>query len=82
MAKFLGTTGVLIAILMLADTREKLFNNNLFDTETSIDTTIICDERSLTARTADGSCNSLIQADMGMAGKRFGRNVPLENSFA
>ena len=81
-AKILGSTGVLIAVLMLADTRGKLQENNLIDTETAVDTTVTCDQRSLKARTADGSCNSLTQPDMGMVGKRFGRNVPLANSFA
>ena len=81
-AKVLGSTGVLIAVLMLAETRGNLLENNLFDTETAVDATIVCDQRSLGARTANGTCNSLEQPDMGMVGKRFGRNVPLANSFA
>ena len=36
------------------------------------------DESYLTARTADGSWNDLEHPEMGMAGTRFGRNVPLE----
>jgi hypothetical protein len=32
-------------------------------------------------RTPDGSYNDLSDPDMGMAGTRFGRNVPLENAF-
>jgi hypothetical protein len=34
----------------------------------------------LTERTADGSWNSLEQPAMGMAGTRFGRNVPIEST--
>ncbi len=36
------------------------------------------DESYRTARTADGSWNDLEHPEMGMAGTRFGRNVPLE----
>ncbi|MGB3292152.1 MAG: peroxidase family protein [Phormidesmis sp.] len=31
----------------------------------------------MVARTADGSLNDLTQPEMGMAGTRFGRNIPL-----
>jgi Animal haem peroxidase len=34
-----------------------------------------------TARTADGSWNDLEHSEMGMAGTRFGRNVPLEYTW-
>ncbi|GAA3442849.1 peroxidase family protein [Planomonospora venezuelensis] len=33
-------------------------------------------------RTADGSCNDLDHPSMGMAGTRFGRNVPLDSAYA
>ena len=35
----------------------------------------------LTARTVDGSYNDLANPRMGMAGSRFGRNVPLEKTY-
>ena len=39
------------------------------------------DESYLTARTADGSWNDLEHPEMGMAGTRFGRNVPLADTW-
>ena len=40
------------------------------------------DDRHLTTRTADGSYNDLDRPEMGMAGSRFGRNVPLKDTIA
>jgi Animal haem peroxidase len=39
------------------------------------------DQSYLTARTADGSWNDLEHPEMGMANTRFGRNVPLEDTW-
>ena len=39
------------------------------------------DESYLTARTADGSWNDLEHPEMGMANTRFGRNVPLDDTW-
>jgi Animal haem peroxidase len=39
------------------------------------------DESYLTARTADGSWNDLEHPEMGMASTRFGRNVPLDDTW-
>ena len=39
------------------------------------------DGQVLTNRTADGTYNDLENPAMGMAGSRFGRNVPIENTF-
>lgn len=39
------------------------------------------EERFKTERTPDGSWNDLVHGDMGMAGTRFGRNVPLEATW-
>jgi hypothetical protein len=66
----LGTVGAVV----LAVERERLFMNNLFDVTGSYPA-IVCDERALTARTADGTCNDLSVPGMGAAGVHFGRNV-------
>ena len=57
----LGTLGVLAGVLVIGLEREKLFENNLFDVDTYADknANIICDERSHTARTEDGTCNAV-----------------------
>ena len=39
------------------------------------------DERFRTERTPDGSWNDLVHGEMGMAGTRFGRNVPIEATW-
>ena len=72
-----GTLGILAGLLTLAAEREKLFDNNLIDVENWADRNagIVCDERSLTARTEDGTCNILSNPAEGAANIRFGRNV-------
>ncbi|MDP2228475.1 MAG: peroxidase family protein, partial [Moraxellaceae bacterium] len=62
---------------MLAAERESLFKNNLFDVEDYArhNANITCDERSLTARTEDGTCNILSNPAEGSVYRRFGRNV-------
>ena len=39
------------------------------------------DPRNRTRRTVDGTYNDLEQPAMGMAGSRFGRNIPIEHTF-
>lgn len=73
----LGTLGVFAGLLTLAAERNKLFENNLFDTENHAlyNALINCDERSKYARTEDGTCNILENPAEGSVYRRFGRNV-------
>lgn len=76
-AKTLGGFGVLVSVIILANEREQLLKNNMFDVENYDTTAIVCDARSQIARTEDGTCNNPENAAMGSAYVRFGRNVPL-----
>ncbi len=73
----LGSIGVITGLLVLAVERQELFKNNLFDVEDYArhNANITCDERSLTARTEDGTCNILENPAEGSVYRRFGRNV-------
>ena len=73
----LGTLGVMAGLIVLAVERQELFENNLFDLENygPYNADIQCDERSLTARTEDGTCNILSNPAEGSVYRRFGRNV-------
>jgi len=73
----LGTLGIVTGLLVLAVEREALFRNNLFDVENypRYNHDIVCDARSLTARTEDGTCNILENPAEGSVYRRFGRNV-------
>jgi hypothetical protein len=75
-----GTIGVLGGLLVIAAEREQLLENNLFDVENyaQYNEQIVCDERSLTARMEDGTCNILENPAEGSVHMRFGRNVNLE----
>ena len=75
-----GTLGIVAGLLTLAAERSELFNNNLFDVENyeRLNAEIVCDERSLTARTEDGTCNILENPAEGAALLRFGHNVDLD----
>lgn len=75
--------GPIIGLVILANTRDALFEQNLFDTYTQTDYPTLpnCPAEALKARTIDGSCNDLERPAMGQAGMRFGRNVPLEYTF-
>jgi len=75
----LGTLGIFAGLLVLAFEREELFANNLFDFERygEYNEDIVCDDRSLSARTEDGTCNNLDNPAEGAALRRFGRNVEL-----
>jgi hypothetical protein len=79
----LGTLGVAAAGITLALERNELLENNMFPTESleEINASISCDERSLTARTEDGTCNILENPAEGSVHRRFGRNVELEVAY-
>ena len=72
-----------LGLLKLIEFRISLRENNLRDTSKIADTEKLPTakpapgDRYLVARTANGSYNDLAQPEMGMAGTRFGRNVPL-----
>jgi hypothetical protein len=76
----LGSLGVIAGLLVLGLEREELFDNNLFDVENydKHNANIVCDERSKTARTEDGTCNILENPAEGSVYMRFGRNVNLD----
>ncbi|MEY4354710.1 MAG: hypothetical protein RLZZ609_2951 [Cyanobacteriota bacterium] len=73
-----------LGLLKLSAIRARLRSHNLHDTSQLPDATRlpkpVADPAkvNLQARTADGSYNDLQHPEMGMAGSRFGRNVPLE----
>ena len=63
--------------------RDDLREKNLFDAyEGNPPAAPPATANHLTARTIDGSYNDLSAPSMGMAGTRFGRNVPLERGRA
>ena len=68
-----------LALVMLKGIRDNLRWNNLFDTNDAASTPTLPapSAADLVARTADGAYNDLGAPAMGMAGTRFGRNVPL-----
>src|SRR5437763_772758 len=74
-----------LGLLMLIGLRNILRQQNLHDTthEPAINQPAIepMQARYLTARTSDGTHNDLKNPAMGMAGSRFGRNVPIEYTF-
>lgn len=72
-----GTLGIAAGLLTLAGERTDLLKNNMFDLEdySKLNGKIVCDERSKTARTEDGTCNILANPAEGSAYVRFGRNV-------
>ena len=79
-----GTLGVMGALLVLAGQREDLLENNMFDMESwhEKNASIVCDERSLTARTEDGTCNILENPAEGSVHTNFGRNVDPASVYA
>ena len=70
----------LIAITTLVGLRTIMRWSNLYDTETSPPKPAASGDV-LTQRTADGAFNGLDLTWMGMAGARFGRNVPINKTF-
>jgi hypothetical protein len=71
--------------LVLGGLRTQLRRTNLYDTSKAPSNQPpppgAKGDRHLTARTVDGSFNDLQVPDMGRAGTRFGRNVPLQKTF-
>ena len=68
-----------LALALILGIRAAMREHNLYDTEDPGSTPKLDPEpepRALVARTADGSYNDLASPAMGMAGTRFGRNVP------
>jgi hypothetical protein len=74
-----------VGLLVLIGLRKQLRRHNLYDTSTIATlpkpAPVAPDARYLTTRTADGTFNDLAQPAMGSAGTRFGRNVPLEETY-
>lgn len=74
-----------LAILVLIGLRDILREKNLHDTSQlatpAPQPPAPSDEGYLTARTADGTYNDLTNPAMGSAGYRFGRNVPIEDTY-
>jgi hypothetical protein len=74
-----------LGLLTLIGLRNILRQQNLYDTtqEPAINQPVIepAQARYLSTRTADGSYNDLKNPSMGMAGSRFGRNVPIEDTY-
>lgn len=71
-----------LSLAIIVGHRTNLRRGNLTDTETAARSPVPppgVDVRG--ARTADGSFNDLERPWMGMAGTRFGRNMPLEATF-
>jgi hypothetical protein len=77
-----------LALLQLSKFRDQLRQHNLHNTAQLPDPSKLpkpapsADGRHLIARTDDGSFNDLEHPEMGMAGSRFGRNVPLQDAQA
>lgn len=76
-----------LALLKLIGFRDELRQHNLQDTsqlptkEGLPKPVPSPDNRHLVARTIDGSFNDLDHPEMGMVGTRFGRNVPLKETY-
>ncbi|GAA2078887.1 peroxidase family protein [Actinomadura alba] len=74
-----------LGLLVLLGLRDTMRRQNLFDTEVQPATNrpplrpYTPEDR--TARTADGTHNDPADPRMGMAGARFGRNIPIEATF-
>jgi hypothetical protein len=76
---------VLLAVPILIEMRNRLRAHNLFDTEEPPfqprNPATPVPEAAKEARLTDGSWNDLNCPEMGAAGRRFGRNFPLEHTF-
>ncbi|TYC55770.1 peroxidase [Rhodobacterales bacterium] len=71
------------AVVLVLGHRVNLRKTNLTDTETAPVSPARDDDFDVVGfRTHDGSHNDLARPWMGMAGTRFGRNVPLKSSYA
>jgi Animal haem peroxidase len=75
--------GFLLSVVNLVALRTNLRRFNLYDTETREPEAPKPDSRDVrVTRTPNGSYNDLGQPSMGMAGTRFGRNVPIASTFS
>src|SRR5215210_103652 len=70
-----------LGMLTLIGIRKQLQRENLFDTGRPNGEAPPWDPRYLTTRTVDGTYNDLDDPLMGAAGARFGRNVPLAETY-
>jgi hypothetical protein len=74
-----------LGLFVLLGVRNRLRQKNLYDTtgepSTSPPKLAKPGPFAVTGRTADGSYNDLAGPAMGMAGSRFGRNVPIEATY-
>jgi hypothetical protein len=74
-----------IGLLMLKGIQDKLRHENLYDTDSTRPVAGSIPnsppEGALTGRTRDGTFNDLEMPAMGSGGTRFGRNVPLAETF-
>jgi Animal haem peroxidase len=74
--------GFLLSVVNLVALRTNLRRFNLYDTETREPEAPSPGTRDVhVTRTPNGSYNDLGQPGMGMAGTRFGRNVPIASTF-
>ncbi len=72
--------GFILGTKWLYFMRDRLNKNNVFEFENDPET-VICPENSDSVRTADGSCNDENNPLMGKAETRFGRTVPVEDTY-
>ena len=74
-----------LGLAVLVGVRDTLRRRNLYDTsaQPAVHTPPVAppDARNLVRRTIDGTYNDLEQPAMGMAGSRFGRNIPIEQTW-
>ncbi|WP_426515511.1 peroxidase family protein [Diaminobutyricibacter sp. McL0618] len=74
-----------LGLIELIGIRNVLREQNLFDTSRLPSVNAVVpppyDEKLVTRRSPDGSWNDLEHPEMGMAGTRFGRNVPLAETW-
>ncbi|KAJ7613241.1 heme peroxidase [Mycena polygramma] len=71
-----------IAVLYIGATRDHLSQHNLYDTYLSGERPIVsCDGINTGARSLSGICNSLEIPEMGSAGRRFARFVPINLTY-
>ena len=70
-----------LGIPTLVGLRNRLREQNLFDTGVVPAKPELADPRWLRARSPDGTYNDLDEPAMGARGARFGRNIPLERTY-
>jgi Animal haem peroxidase len=74
-----------LGLLELIGIRNTLRQQNLYDTSRMPASNPVqppaLEQKFITERTPDGSWNDLTHPEMGMAGTRFGRNVPIDDTW-